>query len=143
LGGTRFLVKVEKNIHEINYENNGWTIDGTNTEFLYWQSKSDFSIISKFKYDFQIKDLLTVSSENSDDNHLVIAPMPGQISEIYVNEGDLVLKGDRLVVLESMKMEHAISANMSGKIESILVSKGQKVDNRELILRIYLESDDE
>ena len=67
--------------------------------------------------------------------------MPGQISEIYVNEGDLVLKGDRLVVLESMKMEHAISANMSGKIESILVSKGQKVDNRELILRIYLKSD--
>lgn len=143
LGGTRFLVKVEKNIHEINYENNGWTIDGANTEFLFWQSKRDFSIISKFKYDFQIKDLLTVSSENSDDNHLVIAPMPGQISEIYVNEGDLVLKGDRLVVLESMKMEHAISANMSGKIESILVSKGQKVDNRELILRIYLKSDDE
>ena len=143
LGGARFIVQIEKNIHEINYENNGWTIDGKNTEFLYWQSKSDFSIISKFKYDFQIKDLLTVSSENSDNNHLVIAPMPGQISEIYVNEGDLVLKGDRLVVLESMKMEHAISANMSGKIESILVSKGQKVDNRELILRIYLKSDDE
>ena len=143
LGGTRFLVKVEKNIHEINYENNGWTIDGKNTEFLYWQSKSDFSIISKFKYDFQIKDLLTVSSDNSDDDHLVIAPMPGQISEIYVNEGDSVLKGDRLVVLESMKMEHAISANMSGKIETILVSKGQKVDNRELLLRVYIKSGSE
>jgi 3-methylcrotonyl-CoA carboxylase alpha subunit len=143
LGGARFIVQIEKNIHEINYENNGWTIDGKSTEFLYWQSKSDFSIISKFKYDFQIKDLLTVSSDNSDDDHLVIAPMPGQISEIYVNEGDSVLKGDRLVVLESMKMEHAISANMSGKIETILVSKGQKVDSRELLLRVYIKSGSE
>ena len=84
-----------------------------------------------------------MSSDNSDDDHLVIAPMPGQISEIYVNEGDSVLKGDRLVVLESMKMEHAISANMSGKIETILVSKGQKVDSRELLLRVYIKSGSE
>ena len=143
LGGDSFLVKVEENIHEISYDRTGWTIDGQNTQFLFWQSKSYFSVISEFKYDFHSKDLLIVSSENSDDDQLVIAPMPGQISEIYVNEGDLVLKGDRLVVLESMKMEHAISANMSGKIESILVSKGQKVDNKDLLLRIYLKCDDE
>ena len=143
LGGDSFLVKVEENIHEISYDRTGWTIDGQNTQYLFWQSKSYFSVICEFKYDFHSKDLLIVSSENSDDDQLVIAPMPGQISEIYVNEGDLVLKGDRLVVLESMKMEHAISANMSGKIESILVSKGQKVDNKDLLLRIHLKCDDE
>jgi biotin carboxyl carrier protein len=32
---------------------------------------------------------------------------------------------------------------MSGKIESILVSKGQKVDNKDLLLRIHLKCDDE
>ena len=143
LGGDSFLVKVEENIHEISYDRTGWTIDGQNIQFLFWQGKSYFSVVCEFKYDFHSKDLLIVSSENSDDDQLVIAPMPGQISEIYVNEGDLVLKGDRLVVLESMKMEHAISANMSGKIESILVSKGQKVDNKDLLLRIHLKCDDE
>ena len=143
LGEDSFLVKVEENIHEISYDRTGWTIDGQNTQFLFWQIKSYFSVICKFKYDFHSKDLLIASSENSDDDQLVIAPMPGQISEIYVNEGDLVLKGDRLVVLESMKMEHAISANMSGKIESVLVSKGQKVDNKDLLLRIHLKCDDE
>ena len=143
LGRDSFLVKVEENIHEVSYDRTGWTIDGQNTQFLFWQSKSYFSVICKFKYDFHSKDLLIASSENSDDDQLVIAPMPGQISGIYVNEGDLVLKGDRLIVLESMKMEHAISANMSGKIESILVSKGQKVDNKDLLLRIHLKCDDE
>ena len=143
LGGDSFLVKVEENTHEISYGRTGWTIDGQNIQFLFWQGKSYFSVVCEFKYDFHSKDLLIVSSENSDDDQLVIAPMPGQISEIYVNEGDLVLKGDRLVVLESMKMEHAISANMSGKIESILVSKGQKVDNKDLLLRIHLKCDDE
>ena len=143
LGGDSFLVKVEENTHEISYDRTGWTIDGQNIQFLFWQGKSYFSVVCEFKYDFHSKDLLIVSSENSDDDQLVIAPMPGQISEIYVNEGDLVLKGDRLVVLESMKMEHAISANMSGKIESILVSKGQKVDNKDLLLRIHLKCDDE
>ena len=75
--------------------------------------------------------------------HNVESEVTGNVWKVLLEAGATVEAGDVIIILESMKMEHAISANMSGKIESILVSKGQKVDNRELILRIYLKSDDE
>lgn len=58
----------------------------------------------------------------------VAAHLPGSIWQVLVKEGDTVTEGDKLVIIESMKMETAIVAPESGKITRVLVSKGQTVE---------------
>jgi propionyl-CoA carboxylase alpha chain len=56
------------------------------------------------------------------------APMPGKILSVRVEVGATVRKGDVLVVLEAMKMEHEVVAPDDGTVESVLVEVGQQVD---------------
>ena len=55
------------------------------------------------------------------------APMPGRIAAVRTSAGASVLKGDVLVVVEAMKMEHAIRAPRDGDVRRVLVSEGQMV----------------
>jgi len=57
----------------------------------------------------------------------VTSPLPGIILEVAVKEGDSVKKGQKLIVLEAMKMENVIEANSDGKVISVKVSKGDSV----------------
>ena len=57
----------------------------------------------------------------------VIAPLPGLIREVLVAEGDQVKKGQKIMVLEAMKMENESNADSDGTITSLLVAKGDSV----------------
>ena len=56
------------------------------------------------------------------------APMPGAVVRIEVETGERVSAGQAVVVLEAMKMEHAVRAPVGGVVESILVETGRQVD---------------
>lgn len=56
------------------------------------------------------------------------APMPGRIVSIKVQSGDVVKKGDLMLILESMKMENNILSPMDGIVEKVLVVLGGMVD---------------
>ena len=58
----------------------------------------------------------------------VKAPMPGKILEIKVKVGDVVKKGDPLVVLEAMKMENEIYAGENGTVTSVNITVGDMVE---------------
>ncbi|MBE5730606.1 MAG: biotin/lipoyl-binding protein [Clostridiales bacterium] len=58
---------------------------------------------------------------------VVTAPMPGTILSLAVENGATVNKGDKIVILEAMKMENEIVATASGKV-TFLVKKGDAVD---------------
>ena len=62
------------------------------------------------------------------------APMPGKVVEVQIKNGSSVKKGDTLIILEAMKMEHKVSAPSSGKIKDILVSKGEQVENGQTLV---------
>ncbi|MGV6844900.1 MAG: biotin/lipoyl-containing protein [Lutibacter sp.] len=64
----------------------------------------------------------------------VLSPIPGVILSIDVKIGDQINAGDRLLVLEAMKMENNITAEKSGKISAIHVTKGQQVLQDELLI---------
>ncbi len=57
----------------------------------------------------------------------VTSPLPGVIISIAVNEGDAVKKGQKLMVLEAMKMENVIEATSDGTVKSINVKQGDSV----------------
>ena len=54
-------------------------------------------------------------------------PLPGVIIDVKVNVGDMVKKGDTVVVLEAMKMENNINADRDGKVIAVQVTKGDTV----------------
>ncbi|MBR5250152.1 MAG: biotin/lipoyl-binding protein [Bacteroidales bacterium] len=57
----------------------------------------------------------------------VTSPLPGIILDIAVKEGDAVKKGQKLIVLEAMKMENVIESTADGTVASIKVNKGDSV----------------
>ncbi|MBW2466058.1 MAG: biotin/lipoyl-binding protein [Deltaproteobacteria bacterium] len=69
----------------------------------------------------------------SGDN--IIAPMPGQIKAILVREGDMVKAGQKLLIMEAMKLENKLPAPRDGKVKHILVRDGDIVSQgQELIV---------
>jgi len=64
----------------------------------------------------------------------VKAPMPGLVLNVLVEAGQEVKKGDKLLVLEAMKMENIIKAAGDGKVARIAVDKGQAVDKNQTLV---------
>ncbi len=64
------------------------------------------------------------------------AAMDGAIVELFVNEGDTVEAGQTLVILEAMKMEHALKAGISGTVTTIGCEAGQQVKSKQLLITV-------
>ncbi|WP_370177860.1 biotin/lipoyl-containing protein, partial [Alteriqipengyuania sp.] len=60
-------------------------------------------------------------------NGAILAPMPGKVIAVDVAEGDAVTAGQRLMVLEAMKMEHALTAPFDGTVTDLAASEGGQV----------------
>jgi 3-methylcrotonyl-CoA carboxylase alpha subunit len=61
------------------------------------------------------------------------APIIGRVAKIFVKEGDTVAKGDRIAVVEAMKMEHVLHAGRDGKIEKVAAKEGEQITEGALI----------
>ena len=64
------------------------------------------------------------------------SPLPGVILEMFVREGDTVKMGQKLLMLEAMKMENNIEADKAGKVVSILKHKGDNVMEGDVLIII-------
>jgi pyruvate carboxylase len=64
----------------------------------------------------------------------ISAPLPGMVTEIAVSPGTPVKAGDKLLVIEAMKMLTTISAPVDGIIKDILVKKGIQIDSDDLLV---------
>jgi pyruvate carboxylase len=64
------------------------------------------------------------------------APMPGMVTEVAVSPGQEVKAGDKLIVLEAMKMLTTVSAAADGTVGEILVQKGDQVDSDDLLVKL-------
>lgn len=63
------------------------------------------------------------------------APMPGKILKVLVGAGKRVKKGDPLLILEAMKMEHSIVSPWDGKVTQVLFQEGDRVSqDQELVV---------
>ncbi len=64
------------------------------------------------------------------------SPLPGVILDVYVREGDSVKMGQKLLMLEAMKMENNIEADKAGKVVSIVKQKGDSVMEGDVLIII-------
>ena len=76
------------------------------------------------------------STDSDESGGGLTAPMPGSVLETQVAAGAKVAKGDLLVILEAMKMEHRITAPRDGVVESVHVNVGEQVENAQLLVTL-------
>jgi biotin carboxyl carrier protein len=67
---------------------------------------------------------------------VVKAPMPGLIVRLLKNVGDTVIKGERLLIVEAMKMENELKSPIAGKVKEIHVAVGRPVDKGQLLITL-------
>ena len=66
----------------------------------------------------------------------VEAPLPGRVVEISVKVGDVVKRGQTIVVLEAMKMENNITTDYAGTVKQIIVNVGDAVAANAILAEI-------
>ncbi|OWV78598.1 methylcrotonoyl-CoA carboxylase [Rhizobium sp. N122] len=66
----------------------------------------------------------------------ILSPMPGLVISVEVTEGALVTKGDRLLTVEAMKMEHTLRAPFDGIVGKLQVSPGARVSENQLVVTV-------
>ena len=81
-----------------------------------------------------------IASESAAGNGALLAPMPGQVIAVHVAVGDKVTKGQRLIVLEAMKMEMAVNAPFNGVVGALNVAVGKQVPEGTLLAQIEPEA---
>ena len=75
-------------------------------------------------------------SEGGAGGGSLTAGMPGRVLDVLVSEGDLVQKGDTLVLLEAMKMELRIQAPADGQVSRVLCAAGQVVERGQVLVEV-------
>jgi biotin carboxyl carrier protein len=86
--------------------------------------------------DFQPSVAKTSSPESPKGAGTIKSPLPGVILDVFVKEGDTVKRGQKLIVLEAMKMENNIESDKAGKIISISKGKGDSVMEGDVLIVI-------
>ena len=66
----------------------------------------------------------------------IVSPMPGKVVTVSVSVGDKVAKGQAILTLEAMKMEHALTAPFDGEVEALSVSAGDQVNEGVALARL-------
>ena len=64
------------------------------------------------------------------------APMPGKVTAVEVSRGEKVVNGQRLLTLEAMKMEHALTAPFDGTVAELAATAGQQVKEGQLLVKV-------
>jgi geranyl-CoA carboxylase alpha subunit len=86
--------------------------------------------------------LAAADAARRDGSSRLLAPMNGAIVSVLAKPGDAVAKGQRIVVLEAMKMQHELIAARDGTIGKILVKPGDQVATRQLLVELAPDDDD-
>ncbi len=71
------------------------------------------------------------------------APMPGKVTAVEVSQGEKVAQGQRLLTLEAMKMEHALTAPFDGTVAELSAAPGAQVTEGQLLVRVEPEPSEE
>ena len=77
-------------------------------------------------YEFALSSRGTGTSHGVHDGEIE-APMPGRVTAVEVSQGEKVSKGQRLLTLEAMKMEHALTAPFDGTVAELSATAGAQV----------------
>ncbi|WP_109481469.1 acetyl/propionyl/methylcrotonyl-CoA carboxylase subunit alpha [Paraburkholderia sp. C35] len=88
---------------------------------------------------FEWQNLLAHAADSEHGEGRLTAPMPGKVIAVLVEQGAVVEKGQPLIVMEAMKMEHTIGAPAAGKVAEVLYGVGDQVADGAQLLVLDVE----
>jgi acetyl/propionyl-CoA carboxylase alpha subunit len=114
------------------------TVDGHRQKVVVVQNVADICWVHTTggMYRLQWLTPLPIPATQAETHGSLRAPMPGQVIAIHVEVGQVVKKGDVLLILEAMKMEHRIEAPYNGIVESIEYNQGDSVQQDAVLLAL-------
>ena len=86
-------------------------------------------------YEFELAARGSVGGHGIADG-VIAAPMPGKVTALEVSVGDMVIRGQRLLTLEAMKMEHGLTAPFDGTVSELSAEAGAQVSEGATLARI-------
>ena len=126
-----FISEIDENIRIFDWSMDFIDVEISNTRYRSKISiEDDLLLVHTYKGNllFKILPKFNIAQEEVVKGGLV-APMPGKVVEIKVKKGSSIKKGDTLVILEAMKMEHKVLAPDNGKIKEVLIKENEQVEN--------------
>ncbi len=113
------------------------SINNMPVKFQYYHSNESIIIFSEHAQYF-IREITYehISANKIQHENHIIAPMDGAIVNVEISEGDNIIKGQTLLTLESMKMEHHLKASMNGQVAKLLIKTGQQVKGQQLLVEL-------
>ena len=131
-----FAVNEETTAKVINWTPSGIDIEINTSRFYSKITQDDDNIVVHGPWGdalFKILPRFTLPGSEVQAGGL-IAPMPGKVIDLKVKVGSKVKKGDTLVILEAMKMEHQVKASEDGKVTKVLSKKDDQLENGALLM---------
>ncbi|MBB3454107.1 3-methylcrotonyl-CoA carboxylase alpha subunit [Rhizobium sp. BK313] len=115
-------------------------IDGRQLSADVFRTPHDMTLFLDGRTDhFHRPDPLDGAEEEVAGSDRLIAPMPGLIKIVRVREGDMVAKGEALIIMEAMKMELTLTATRDGVVESLHVGEGDQTSESAVLLMLRPE----
>ena len=100
-------------------------------------------LLNGVSYSFSIESPISYKRKKYLEKHktkskteIIVAPMPGKILELLVEENAEIKEGEPIIILEAMKMQNEINSHVSGRITKILVKQNDSVAKNEVLLEI-------
>ncbi|MFD2172518.1 acetyl/propionyl/methylcrotonyl-CoA carboxylase subunit alpha [Rhodobacter lacus] len=140
IGPNRVIVEVAGGRHDCVLHPDGWWVDGAKTAARFHVGAGEITVFLGGAHSFPRPDPLDrlVQGPASD---LTLAPMPGLVKAVFVAPGARVAPGDRLAILEAMKMEHTLCAARAGEVAEVLVAPGAQIEAGAALIRLAEEEE--
>ncbi|MEW2917747.1 acetyl/propionyl/methylcrotonyl-CoA carboxylase subunit alpha [Ruegeria sp. ANG10] len=118
--------------------NDIWSIDGSPMPQVS-VSGTRITVFDTYGQAFDIIDPLDRDASAAGDTNVIEAPMPGLVKAVFAAVGQEVSEGDRLAILEAMKMEHSLLAARDGVVAEVLTEDGAQVEAGAALIRLKEE----
>ena len=139
-GGGRYGVTLEGSTHQAERRADGWWIDGVKAPGRAVRLPGAVAVFAGRPWEFALPDPLDRGGAAGAGGDVVLAPMPGLVKAVFVAPGAAVAAGDRLAVLEAMKMEHTLTAPRDGVVAEVLAEAGAQVEAGAALVRLEGEA---
>ena len=139
LGPGHARVAVDGGTHEAHRKLGRWWIDDAPTAARVVNHAAGTSVFGTATLHLTPTDPLDRASEMVGSG-LTLAPMPGLVKAVFVTAGQAVTAGDRLAILEAMKMEHTLTASRDGTVAEVLAAAGDQVEAGAPLIRLEDEA---
>jgi 3-methylcrotonyl-CoA carboxylase alpha subunit len=113
----------------------GWCCDGAKLPLRAIRLPDEIVVFGRGGGSFALDDPLD-RGQGVTARGAIEAPMPGKVTAVYVLAGENVSEGQRLAVLEAMKMEHALVAPRDGVVAEVLAEPGDQIEAGAALVRL-------